>query len=107
MSFASHPRHLSAVVDIPIDCPVITAQTVSSIVSTVLDLLLFQRKQIPLVYQTFKFMVEKFPAEQTEGDGGGDSGDWNDYQVERVRQEALQTLNSIKAMKRVSIQKGR
>lgn len=107
MSFASHPRHLSAVVDIPIDCTVITAQTVSSIVSTVLDLLLFQRKQIPLVYQTFKFMVEKFPAEQTEGDGGGDSGDWNDYQVERVRQEALQTLNSIKAMKRVSIQKGR
>lgn len=101
MSF-SHPAHLSSVVDIPIHCPIVTAQTVSSIVAAVLDLLLFERKQIPLVYQTFKFMVEKFTAEKPgSGHGGGDSGDWDDYLVERVRNDAVQTLNSIKAMKRV------
>lgn len=95
-------RPSATVVDIPIDCHIVTAQTISSVLAAILDLLMFQRKQIPLVYQTFKFMVEKF---QPLLDAVEDSGAWDDYLMEQARTEATTTLTNIKKLKRVSLLK--
>lgn len=92
----------TTIVDIPIECRIVTAQTVSSMVAAIVDLLMFQRKQIPLVYQTFSYMVEKL--RPLLEDGATDEADdgWDAFLIERERRLALATLDSIKALKRVS-----
>lgn len=93
----------SAIMDIPIDSPIVTAQTLGSVLAAVLDLLLFQRKQIPLVYPTFKFMVEKFQPLLNGAADGDEELAWDDYLMERARVGALKTLVNIKSLKRVSV----
>lgn len=86
------------IVDIPIKCPIVTAQTVSTLIVVILDALLFERKQIPFVYPTFKFMVEKFRPLLLEQSS---EAAWDEYLIERERRTALDTLQKIKSLKRV------
>lgn len=97
MSTAHLPeKYTSAPIDIEFNASVVTSNTVASLFTAILDLLLFQRNQIPFVYHTFKYMVEKFDALD------GEEVEWQNHLVDRQRKLAAKTLHNVKMLKRVS-----
>lgn len=97
MSTSHLPRKYSkSPIDIEFTASIVTSTTVGSLFAAILDLLLFHRNQIPFVYNTFKYMVEKFEALD------GEDVEWQHYLVDRERKLASKTLHNVKMLKKVS-----
>ncbi|XP_017103248.2 uncharacterized protein [Drosophila bipectinata] len=74
---------------------VLTTGTAAEFVNGILDFLLFQRRQIPFVYKTYKYYVEKWSdeAELNERDS------FSHYQLNQQRSRAKATKESISDMR--------
>lgn len=93
-----------------IEVDVLTAGSAADVVNSILEFLLFQRNQIPFVYNTYKYYVELWTDEVTGNANGGietctKSGQsissLHSYQIERQREQALRTKEAISAMRKL------
>ncbi|XP_017040068.1 uncharacterized protein LOC108087272 [Drosophila ficusphila] len=74
---------------------VLTTGTAAEFVNGILDFLLYQRRQIPFVYKTYKYYVEKwFDAEEST-----DQKSYAQYQLDLQRLKAKATKESISDMR--------
>lgn len=80
------------------DVDVLTAEIAAEIVNGILDFLLFHRSQIPFVYKTYKYYVEKWD-EHEEMDNVKES--FQDYQIQKQRSLAKDTKEAISNMREV------
>lgn len=71
-------------IDVNFDVSVITRETTAKMLSAIAEFLAFNRNQIPFVYQTFQFMVERMKVEPSE--------EWNNFHIEHQRALAQSTL---------------
>ncbi|XP_011198792.2 uncharacterized protein LOC105222923 [Bactrocera dorsalis] len=91
-----------------IEVDVLTAGSAADVVNSILEFLLFQRNQIPFVYNTYKYYVGLW-TDEVEGTANGkmetctQSGQYSSglhfYQLERQREQALRTKEAISAMR--------
>ncbi|XP_039494376.1 uncharacterized protein LOC120453649 [Drosophila santomea] len=88
-------------VDLKLDnIEVLTSGTTAEFVNGILDFLLYQRRQIPFVYKTYKYYVDKW----SEADESGQSKDQESfahYQRNQQRSKAKATKESISDMREV------
>ena len=84
-------------VEITLDTDILTASSTANVVSKILELLLYQRNQIPFVYNVYQFYVSKWPEDGQEED---DCSERN-FQLERQRAHARQTSEAISEMHKV------
>jgi len=88
-------------VDLKLDnIEVLTSGTTAEFVNGVLDFLLYQRRQIPFVYKTYKYYVDKW----SDADESGESKDQESfahYQRNQQRSKAKATKESISDMREV------
>lgn len=82
------------------DIDVLTAGIVAEFVNSILDFLLFHRSQIPFVYKTYKYYVEKWD-ETNQTDNAQDS--FKHYQLQKQRSLAKETKEAISNMREVNI----
>jgi len=80
---------------------VLTAGILAELVNGILDFLLFHRSQIPFVYKTYKYYVEKWD-EKDESENAGES--FRNYQFQKQRFLARETKESISNMREVNDQ---
>lgn len=71
--------------DVNFDVSVVTRETTAKILTAIAEFLAFHRNQIPFVYQTFQFMVERIMKFEP-------SEDWNNFHIEQQRALAQSTL---------------
>ena len=90
------------IVDLCLDIDVLTAESAANVVNKILEFLLFQRNQIPFVYNTYRYYVNKWPQDEEIDSVLGTK---RNFQFERQRKEAKQTKESISKMRKVSINK--
>lgn len=83
------------------DVDVLTAEVAAEIVNGILDFLLFHRSQIPFVYKTYKYYVEKWD-EHEEIENVKES--FKDYQIQKQRSMAKDTKEAISNMREVMSQ---
>ncbi|XP_073814285.1 uncharacterized protein [Musca autumnalis] len=85
--------------DLNVEVDVLTAGTVAEVVNAILESLLYQRNQIPFVYKTYRYYVNKW----ADGDEryGAEVESVKNFQVQRQRQLAKTTKDSISAMREV------
>uniref|UniRef100_A0A1I8Q9A3 Uncharacterized protein n=1 Tax=Stomoxys calcitrans TaxID=35570 RepID=A0A1I8Q9A3_STOCA len=76
---------------------VLTAGSMVEVVNAILESLLYQRNQIPFVYQTYRYYVNKWKENDFKQ---AECADLN-FQVQRQRSNAKNTKDSICAMRRV------
>lgn len=91
-----------------IEVDVLTAGSTADVVNSILEFLLFQRNQIPFVYNTYKYYVGLW-SDEVEGIANGGIeicpnstqavNTLHSYQLERQREQALQTKEAISAMR--------
>ncbi|XP_067619241.1 uncharacterized protein [Eurosta solidaginis] len=96
-------------IDLNIDVDVLTAGSTADVVNAILEFLLFQRHQIPFVYNTFKYYVGLWSEseesassinEHLQIDSHGSSiCTLNAFKMQRQRKQALQTKEAITAMR--------
>ncbi|XP_055904062.1 uncharacterized protein LOC129939904 [Eupeodes corollae] len=86
-------------VDVNIETDVVTGETAAHIVTAILEFLLYQRNQIPFVYKTFKYLISKWKSNENNDEVPAN------FQVERQKDVARQTMDCIKLMGQV-ISKG-
>ncbi|EDW43400.1 uncharacterized protein LOC6607649 [Drosophila sechellia] len=88
-------------VDLKLDnIEVLTSGTTAEFVNDILDFLLYQRRQIPFVYKTYKYYVDKW----SDADESGESKDQESfahYQRNQQRSKAKATKESISDMREV------
>ncbi|KAH8392631.1 hypothetical protein KR200_003762 [Drosophila serrata] len=86
-------------IDIKLDTvDVLTTGTAAEFVNGILDFLLFQRRQIPFVYKTYKYYVEKWSDAEEFGQTA-DQGSFANYQLSQQRSKAKATKESISDMR--------
>ncbi|KAH8264277.1 hypothetical protein KR038_005897 [Drosophila bunnanda] len=86
-------------VDIKLDTvDVLTTGTAAEFVNGILDFLLFQRRQIPFVYKTYKYYVEKW-SDAEELCPSEVQGSFANYQLNQQRSKAKATKESISDMR--------
>ncbi|CAD6993164.1 uncharacterized protein LOC101460575 [Ceratitis capitata] len=95
--------------DLDIDVDVLTAGSAADIVNSILEFLLFQRNQIPFVYNTYKYYVglwtDEIEGNTTSGgmelsaNTGRSTTTLHTYQIEMQRKQALKTKEAISAMR--------
>lgn len=83
-------------VDIKLETDVVTGETVAHFVTSILEFLLYQRNQIPFVCKTFKYLISKWDKCDESSDVPAN------FQLERQKTLAKQTMDGIKAMGEVS-----
>lgn len=76
---------------------VLTTGTAAEFVNGILDFLLFQRRQIPFVYKTYKYYVEKWSDENEMNERDS----FSHYQLNQQRSRAKATKESISDMREV------
>lgn len=81
-------------VDIPLAVDVVTGETCSRAVQKVIEVLLYQRNQIPFCYDTFRTIVAKFDKNIVTDD----DPDWKDYRLVKQRDAALDTVARIRQL---------
>ncbi|ALC47895.1 CG13599 [Drosophila busckii] len=81
------------------DVDVLTTGMTAEFVNGILDFLLFQRSQIPFVYKTYKYYVEKWDEE--DASKMKDDQDFKKYQFEKQRSIAKETKKAISDMREV------
>lgn len=79
------------------DVTVLTAGIAAEIVNGILDFLLFHRSQIPFVYKTYKYYVEKWD----ENEKTNSKESFQDYQIQKQRSLAKETKEAISNMREV------
>lgn len=79
------------------DVAVLTAGIAAEIVNGILDFLLFHRSQIPFVYKTYKYYVEKWDENGKENS----KESFQDYQIQKQRSLAKETKEAISNMREV------
>lgn len=77
-------------INICVDNHVITHGTCARLVVAIFECLAFHRNQIPFVFETFKHMVNRMRA-AVESE---ELLSWNDYQFQRQKSLAIETLDS-------------
>ncbi|XP_017036342.1 uncharacterized protein [Drosophila kikkawai] len=86
-------------IDIKLDTgDVLTTGTAAEFVNGILDFLLYQRRQIPFVYKTYKYYVEKWSDAEELGQAP-DQGSFANYQLNQQRSKAKATKESISDMR--------
>lgn len=88
--------------DLYIEVDVLTAGTTAEVVNAILESLLYQRNQIPFVYKTYRYYVNKWLEQEgkqsildSEGNGV------HSFQVQRKKQQATTTKDAISSMREV------
>lgn len=81
------------------DVAVLTTEIAAEIVNGILDFLLFHRSQIPFVYKTYKYYVEKWDENEMENV----KESFEDYQLQKQRSQAKDTKEAISNMREVII----
>ncbi|XP_075147252.1 uncharacterized protein LOC142221419 [Haematobia irritans] len=84
--------------NLDIDVDVLTVESIAEIVNTILKALLYQRNQIPFVYETYKYYVGNW---LKNGNRQENFGEIASFQLQRQRDHATDTYDSINAMKDV------
>ncbi|XP_043652445.1 uncharacterized protein LOC122619526 [Drosophila teissieri] len=88
-------------VDLKLDnIEVLTSGTTAEFVNGILDFLLYQRRQIPFVYKTYKYYVEKW-SEANESEKSEDQESFAHYQRNQQRSKAKATKESISDMREI------
>jgi len=89
------------IIDLKLDnIEVLTTGTAAEFVNGILDFLLYQRRQIPFVYKTYKYYVDKW----SDAEGSGETKDresFAHYQLNQQRSKAKATKQSISDMREV------
>ncbi|XP_034486465.1 uncharacterized protein LOC117790956 [Drosophila innubila] len=80
------------------DVEVLTAGILAELVNGILDFLLFHRSQIPFVYKTYKYYIEKWD-ETDETENAEES--FRNYQLQKQRFLAKETKKSISNMREI------
>lgn len=81
------------------DVEVLTAGILAELVNGILDFLLFHRSQIPFVYKTYKYYIEKW--DETD-ETGNENESFRNYQLQKQRFLAKETKKSISNMREVN-----
>lgn len=84
------------------DVDVLTTGIAAEFVINILDFLLFHRSQIPFVYKTYKYYVNKWD-EDAHDENKQES--FKHYQLQKQRSLAKQTKDAISNMREVNINK--
>ncbi|XP_058833331.1 uncharacterized protein LOC131691147 [Topomyia yanbarensis] len=79
-------------VDITLNLDVNTYETCSRMVQTVIEVLLFQRNQIPFCFQVFRMIVKKI---SNGSEDNGEPSEWNNYQLNKQRETASKSLETV------------
>ncbi|XP_033162926.1 uncharacterized protein LOC117142819 [Drosophila mauritiana] len=88
-------------VDLKLDnIEVLTSGTTAEFVNGILDFLLYQRRQIPFVYKTYKYYVDKW-SDADESEESKDQESFAHYQRNQQRSKAKATKESISDMREV------
>lgn len=89
-------------VNLGVEVDVFTAGSAAEVANAILESLLFQRNQIPFVYKTYRYYVDKWMEDDKKLEGveqmytGSHS-----FQTQRQRDLAKMTKTAISAMKEV------
>lgn len=70
---------------------IISNKTQAFMLIAIIEFLSFQRNQIPFVYETYKYMVNKFRKNYE----CVDEADWNNHILDKKRNSAIETLDSL------------
>ncbi|XP_039428991.1 uncharacterized protein LOC120412552 [Culex pipiens pallens] len=90
-------KHKTALtMDVPLSVDVVTGETCSRAVQKVIEVLLYQRNQIPFCYDTFRTIVAKFVKKEATQEG--EDPDWKDYRLVKQRDAAVDTLDRIRQL---------
>ncbi|XP_065372061.1 uncharacterized protein LOC135963938 [Calliphora vicina] len=86
--------------DLYIEVDVLTAGTTAEVVNAILESLLYQRNQIPFVYKTYRYYVNKWLEQEgkqsiLDNEGYG----VHSFQVQRKKQQATTTKEAISSMR--------
>ncbi|XP_037814503.1 uncharacterized protein LOC119605459 [Lucilia sericata] len=86
--------------DLYIEVDVLTAGTTAEVVNAILESLLYQRNQIPFVYKTYRYYVNKWlEQEQKQSKLDNEICGVQSFQVQRKKQQATATKEAISAMR--------
>lgn len=90
-------------IDLQLDTvDVLTTGTAAEFVNGILDFLLFQRRQIPFVYKTYKYYVERWSDAEEFGNSEVQKS-FSNYQLNQQRSKAKATKEAISDMREVSV----
>lgn len=90
--------------DLYIEVDVLTPGTAAEVVNSILESLLYQRNQIPFVYKTYRYYVNKWMDEQTKHENGeAEMTGIHSFQAQRQKQQATMTKEAISAMRQVDL----
>ncbi|XP_053687774.1 uncharacterized protein LOC128737208 isoform X2 [Sabethes cyaneus] len=95
------------ILEIALNIQVNTDETCSRMVQTVLEVLLFQRSQIPFCYNVFKSIVRKISGHTRESD---QLTEWSNYRLTKQRatvQEAAETIELLFKQLSEAVQKSK
>lgn len=94
---------MSQIINVEFNCKSITEDSRVKLVQSIIDLLLYSRKQIPFQIKVF----EKFVCQNTKirNDSNQDSN-WTNFKQERQFLLAKETLDSIYSLRKVSFRNG-
>lgn len=85
-------------IDLLLEVDVLTAGTAAEIVNSILETLLFQRNQIPFVYKTYRYYINKWREQEDS-----ENVDVLNFQVQRKKQQATSTKEAIGSMRQVHL----
>ncbi|KAM7364402.1 uncharacterized protein ACRADG_000913 [Cochliomyia hominivorax] len=86
-------------INLYVEVDVLTAGTTAEIVNAILESLLYQRNQIPFVYKTYRYYVNKWlQQDQNQSEQNNDSSGVYSFQAQRKKQQATATKEAISAM---------
>lgn len=86
-------KYVSAI-DVEMKLDVNTEESCSRVLQTIIQVLLFQRSQIPFCYEVFKTIVNKLKAEMVRSD----SSKWGNYQLVKQRDLAIDMLDNVQTL---------
>ncbi|TMW52603.1 hypothetical protein DOY81_002349 [Sarcophaga bullata] len=86
--------------DLYVEVDVLTTGATAEVVNAILESLLYQRNQIPFVYKTYRYYVNKWLKQQdgNQSNPNGNEIGVHSFQVQRKRQLATNTKEAISAM---------
>lgn len=87
----------ATVLDVEINMDIITGESCSEMLQTIIQTLLFQRSQIPFYYQMFLARVN-----QMKEKGKTEESKWGKYQLSKQRKLAIKSLDELETLFRVS-----
>uniref|UniRef100_A0A1A9W5Q8 Uncharacterized protein n=1 Tax=Glossina brevipalpis TaxID=37001 RepID=A0A1A9W5Q8_9MUSC len=85
---SQHCKHLN--LDLNVEVDVLTSDALAEVINSILESLLYQRNQIPFVYKTYRHYVQNWSKEENDDE---------DLLLQRQKENATMTKNSISAMK--------